>query len=162
MKPPLTLLLSLTFLFWFSGSSVVFADDWQDGGDAFERKDYKTAYKLWLPLAERGKRMAQYFMGLMNEEGLGIPQHYKEAVKWYRLSAKQDGGSRAQYQLGVMYSKGLGVLRDYEEAHMWLNLSASNGDSRGVSDRDKLEKKMSPEQIEKAQEMARNWILTYN
>jgi len=28
---PLTFLLALTFLFLFSGSSVVFADDFQDG-----------------------------------------------------------------------------------------------------------------------------------
>jgi len=51
---PLTFLLSLTFLFLFSGSSVVFADDFQDGVDAYKRKDYKEAYKLWLPLAEQG------------------------------------------------------------------------------------------------------------
>ena len=32
---PLTFLLALTFLFLFSGSSVMFADDLQDGVDAF-------------------------------------------------------------------------------------------------------------------------------
>ena len=36
---PLTFLLALTFLFLFSGSSVVIADDLQDGLDAYERKD---------------------------------------------------------------------------------------------------------------------------
>ena len=51
MKTKLTFLLSLTFLFLFS--SVVFGDDYQDGVDAYKRKDYKTAYKLWLPLAEQ-------------------------------------------------------------------------------------------------------------
>jgi len=49
---PLTLLLALTFLFLFSGS--VFGDDFQDGLDAANRGDFKTAYKLWLPLAEQG------------------------------------------------------------------------------------------------------------
>jgi len=31
MKPKLKFLLSLTFLFLFSGSSVVFSDDFKDG-----------------------------------------------------------------------------------------------------------------------------------
>ena len=43
---PLTFLLALTFLFLFFGS--VFADDFQDGSDAYARKDYKAAYELWL------------------------------------------------------------------------------------------------------------------
>ena len=42
MKPKLTFLLALTFLFLFSGSSVVFANDFQDATDAYTRKDYKT------------------------------------------------------------------------------------------------------------------------
>ena len=53
MNKKLTFLLALTFLFLFSGSSVVFGDDLQDGLDAYERKDYKTAHKLLLPLAEK-------------------------------------------------------------------------------------------------------------
>ena len=32
---PLTFLLALTFMFLFSGSSVVFGDDFQDGLDAY-------------------------------------------------------------------------------------------------------------------------------
>ena len=69
MKPKFTFILSLTFLFLFSGSSVVFGDDYQDGKDAYERKDYKTAYKLWLPLAEQGDAYAQYHLGLRYQNG---------------------------------------------------------------------------------------------
>ena len=77
----LTFLLALTFLFLFSGSSVVFGDDFQDGVDAYKRQDYKTAYKLWLPLAEQGNASAQYNLGLMYEDGQGVPQDHKEAVR---------------------------------------------------------------------------------
>ena len=41
---PLTFLLALTFLFLFSGSSVVVADDYQDADDAYERGDYKKQH----------------------------------------------------------------------------------------------------------------------
>ena len=47
MNKKLTFLLALTFLFLFCGSSVVLADDLQDGKDAYERKDYKEAFRLY-------------------------------------------------------------------------------------------------------------------
>jgi hypothetical protein len=59
MKTKLTFLLSLTFLFLFSGSSVVFGDDLQDGLDAANKRDFKKAYKLLLPLAKHGDAKAQ-------------------------------------------------------------------------------------------------------
>ena len=77
----LTFLLFLTFLFLFSGSSVVFADDFQErikflnkyGLDAYNRKDYKTAYKLFLPLAEQGDALAQFQLGQMYRKGNKLP-----------------------------------------------------------------------------------------
>jgi len=105
----LTFLLSLTFLFLFSGSSVVFADDLQDGRDAYERKDYKTAHKLLLPLAEQGDADAQFNLGLMYQKGQGVPQDNKEAVKWLRLSAEQRN-ERAQDNLVLMHDDSLDYL----------------------------------------------------
>ena len=116
----LTFLLALTFLFLFSGSSVVFADDYQDGLDAYQKQDYKTAHKFWLSLAEQGH-------------------------------------ADAQSNLGVMYYIGQGVPQDYVSAHMWWNICGSSGDKGCVEKRNILEKKMTKQQIEKAQEMARNW-----
>ena len=118
MNKPLTFLLSLTFLFLFSGS--VYVGELQDGLDAYNRKDYK------------------------------------EAVRLFRLPTEQ-GHALAQHNLGFMYVKGTGVLQDYVSAHMWFNLAGSNGNKNSVHNRDIIEKRMSPSQIEKAQEMARNW-----
>ena len=151
----LTFLLALTFLFLFSGSSVVFGDDLQDGLDAYKRVDFKTAYKLFLPLAEQGNAIAQFNLGLMYFHGQGVPIDYKEAVKWYRLSAEQ-GIASAQFNLGLMYFKGQGVPQDYVLAHLWFNLSSSQGITKAIKGRNFLEKKMTPSQIEKAQRMARN------
>ena len=151
---PLTFLLSLTFLFLFSGS--VYGDDLQDGLYAVQRGDFKTAYKLWLPLAEQGNARAQANLGKMYAGGAGVPQDYKEAEKWIRLAAEQ-GYQLAQYNLGLMYEKGKGVSQDYALAHMWFNLSGSNGNKDAIEVRNLLNKKMTPSQLEKAQEMARNW-----
>ena len=123
MKPKLTFLLALTFLFLFSGSSVVLADDLQDANDAYLKKDYKTAFKLWLPLAEKGNANAQNNLGIMHDKGLGVPQDYKEALKWFRLAAEQRH-AHAQTNLGGMYYEGKGVLQDGKEAIKWLKLAA--------------------------------------
>lgn len=66
-------------------------------------------------LAEDGNAEAQYKMGKMYEEGLGLPQDSKEAVKWYLKSAEK-GCAKAQYKLGTMYTLGKGVPRDIMEA----------------------------------------------
>jgi uncharacterized protein len=126
MKTPRTFLLSLTFLFLFGGS--VYGDDFQDGVDAYERKDYKEAFRLWKPLAEQGYVLAQYNLGLMYDNGNGLPQDYKEAVKWYRLSAEQ-GYVRGQLNLGRMYAKGQGVPQDIKEALRLWKLSAEQGNA---------------------------------
>ena len=156
MKNPHTFLLALTFLFLFCGSSVVFADDYHDGIGAFIKKDYETAQKLLIPLAAQGNSNAQVAIGIMFRKGNGVLQDYKEAVKWFRLAAEQ-GDAIGQGQLGASYLFGHGVPQDYVLAHMWFNLSSSNGVKNGTEGRNMAEKKMSKQQIEKAQELARNW-----
>jgi TPR repeat protein len=51
-----------------------------------------------------------------------------EAVKWYRLAAKQ-GCANAQCNLGGSYSLGEGVSIDKVEAVKWYKLAAAQGDS---------------------------------
>ena len=56
-----------------------------------------------------------------------------------------------------MYYIGGGVPQDYVLAHMWFNIAGSNGFEYGIEKRNMVEEKMSPSQIKKAQELARNW-----
>ena len=65
------LLHTITFLFFLSSSSVANADDLQDAKDAFKKKDYATAYKLFLSPAEQGIADAQNYLGLMYYKGQG-------------------------------------------------------------------------------------------
>ena len=53
---------------------------------------------------------------------------YKEAVRLYRLSAKQ-GNAEAQYNLGLMYEKGQVVPKDFKEAFKWSKLAADQGNA---------------------------------
>ena len=92
----------------------------------------------------------------MYDNGQGVPQDDKEALRLYRLSAEQ-GDAKAQLNLGFMYYHGQGVPQDYVLAHMWWSISGSKGNKDAVTNRNVVEKKMTPSQLEKAQELARNW-----
>ena len=120
-------------------------------------QDYKTAVKWYRLAAEQGDAVAQYNLALMYANGAGVLQDYKTAVKWYRLAAEQ-GDAEAQTNLGLMYAMGNGVLLDDIYAHMWWNISASNGDKAAAVNRDIVAKKMTPSQLEKAQDLARKCV----
>ena len=94
------------------------------GVSAFQRQDYATASRVFIPLAERGNAPAQTYLGFLFETGRGVPQNYTEAAMWYRRAAEQ-GDTRAQYSLGLLYDRGFGVPQDIVEASKWLNLSTA-------------------------------------
>ena len=68
-------------------AAPISAQDFQKGLEAAKSGDFETAFKEWTPLAERGESDAQYNLGLMYENGWGVPQDYKEAVRLYTLAA---------------------------------------------------------------------------
>ena len=108
------------------------AADNQKGLDAYLNGDYATAMREWKPLAEQGDVSAQYNLGLLYENGLGVAQDAFEAVKWYRRAAVQ-GDASAQYNLGVIYDEGHDVPQDYAEAAKWYQQAAEQGDTSAQS-----------------------------
>ena len=77
-------------------------------------------------LAEQGDVEAQFNLGLSYDEGQGVTQNYKEAVKWYRRAANQ-GDASAQFNLALMYYEGKGVAQSYKETAKWYRLAAKQG-----------------------------------
>ena len=84
----------------------------------FDRANYKTALKVWVPSAEAGDAEAQVNVGEIYERGLNGEPNYEVAAFWYQKSAKQ-GNSRAQFNLGTLYEQGLGVPKSKMEALNW-------------------------------------------
>ena len=118
--------LTVIIAFLMTLSSPVAAQDFDKGLAAAQAGDFATALQEWMPLAEAGDADAQYNLGVMYNEGDGVLQDYKEAVKWFRLAAEQ-GHANAQYNLGQMYRKGNGVPQNYKEAVKWYRLAAEQG-----------------------------------
>ena len=118
----LTLLLIL--FVWAAGPAM--AGPFEDAMAASTRGDYATAIMLLRPLADRGIAAAQFRLGVMYDNGWGVPQDRVEAVDWYRKAAEQ-GNAVAQHYLGVMYDNGEGVPQDHVQAVDWYRKAADQG-----------------------------------
>jgi len=101
-----------------------------EGKLAYDRGDFAMALRAWRPLAEQGNAGAQHNLGLMYDNGQGVPQDHVAAAKWYRKAAEQ-GDARAQHNLGLMYYNGRGVPQDYAQAMRWFRKAAEQGNVRG-------------------------------
>ena len=122
----------MTALLILAQSMTTNAADFQSGLEAYEQGDFATALREWRPLAEQGDILAQFSLGVMYEEGKGVPENDAEAVKWYRKAAEQ-GLAAAQSSLGFMYSSGEGVPQDYVKAGEWFRRAAEQGDTLAQS-----------------------------
>ena len=115
---------AVVFVLLFTASAV--AQDFEKALNAARAGDYATAWKEWFPLARDGNVTAQYNLGILYENGLGVVRDESTAAMWYRVAAKQ-GHVTAQYNLGVLYEKGRGVQHDDIEAARWYRKAAEQG-----------------------------------
>ena len=100
----------------------------------FEDKDYKNAYQV---CKEEKDYNAQYIIGEMYYNGLGVKEDHAEAMLWFRKAAEQ-GNGQAQFFVGYMYYNGLGVKKDHAEAMLWFRKAAKNGHIRARIYRDMM------------------------
>lgn len=118
-------------------------------------QDDRLALTWYRKAAIQGHAEAQFRVGAMYDTGQGTARNYKAALSWYRKAAQQ-GNTDAQNNLGVMHSTGQGVRKNLVQAHMWFSLAALAGNEVAIRNKEAVEEKMSPRQIELARELARN------
>ena len=104
------------------------AADFEKGVKAYERGKYKAALRQFRALAEEGHAGAQFYLGLMYDEGEGVPENDIQAVFWFRQAAEQ-GDADAQLNLGFMYDNGEGVPENDIQAVFWFRQAAEQGDA---------------------------------
>jgi TPR repeat protein len=90
-------------------------------------------------------------------QGKGVTQNDAEASRLLKLAAAE-GLIDAQWFLGGMYQRGRGLPQDFVLAHMWFNLSASQGDMGAQEMRENIAKRMTPQQIARAQQLAQECL----
>ena len=101
-----------------------------EGVRLYKAKDYSSAAKIFLKLAEKGDAKAQLQIGYQYEHAEGVKANPQEAVKWFRKAADK-GNAAAQSNLGGMYEDGNGVKEDWGEAAKWYRKSAEQGNANG-------------------------------
>ena len=70
----------------------------EDADAALKRRDYATALRFICPLAEQGDASAQYNLGVLYDNGLGVPQDKVRAYMWFTLSASQGRDGAAAFR----------------------------------------------------------------
>ena len=158
MNKPLFLLLIGSLL----GSAPAWTGDgdWGRARTAHERGDYAAELAIVRPLAEQGYAFAQFNLGVLYDNGQGVPQDDAQAIIWYRKAAEQ-GLSQAQVNLAIMYEEGEGVDRDPVQAYVWYALAESQGDGQAPQAKRELAEKMTPAQIAEAEKQVEAFRATH-
>jgi TPR repeat protein len=131
VRTPIVIAL-VVFLTFISLAAPVAAGPLEDAYAAYNRGDYATALRLFRPLAEQGNAEAQFRLGEIYLEGIGVPKDAAEATQWFQRipPLAQKGDARAQTMLGSAYSHGWGVPQNYPEAMKWYRKAADQGDAQ--------------------------------
>ena len=79
-------ILALLATLIFNSLNPLFAQDFDKGLAAFTDGNYATALKEWEPLAEQGRADAQNNLGVMYENGEGVPQDFIIGYMWLNLA----------------------------------------------------------------------------
>jgi TPR repeat protein len=76
--------------------------------------------------AAKGHATDQVFLAILYHKGVGVPQDYAQAVKWYERAAIQ-GNAQAISLLALLYYLGDEIPQDYGKAREWYEQGAALG-----------------------------------
>jgi len=88
------------------------------GNIYYERKNYAEAAKWYTSAAELLSTQAQYKLGWMYENGLGVPKYTKKAAEYYRKAA-ENGNEEANDRLEAL--TGERVVIQYEDEPVMID-----------------------------------------
>ena len=97
----------------------------QESAPSVEKPPETRLAKL-IRQAQAGSAAAQFDLGMIYENGEGIPKNEAQAAEWFKKAAAQ-GNAKAQTILGRKYRDGEGVTQDDMKAVYWLQKSAAKG-----------------------------------
>lgn len=98
----------------------------QEGVAAYDKGDFTTAFKIWLPLAQQSDLAAMRNVALMLRKGEGTARDPKRAL-WFYEEAGSKGFALAQVNAAFMHLEGDGVPKNLEAAAFWFHSAALAG-----------------------------------
>lgn len=94
--------------------------------EALEKNDQETALNYFMAAADDGFPQAQYYVGQIYENGLGVGRDYEKALEFYMAAADEEFAP-ALNQIGYMYFNGYGVDVNFATAAYYQKLAALQG-----------------------------------
>jgi Sel1 repeat/SPOR domain len=99
-------------------------NEFEVGAIAFLDGKLERAIQSWSTAAANGDNLAQYNLGLMNRDGIGLPKNYAGALKWF-ASASKNGNPIASIQMAELFEYGNGVPKNYQMAVVLFHVGAA-------------------------------------
>lgn len=120
---------ALVGLLFSSGACFAGFDE---GQKAYNKGDFKSALRNWMPLAKQGDTEAEKKLAWMYLQGEGVPKSIQESLTWGRKAA-ENGDIVAQNFVGAVLKKlGMDGNRNaFKEAAIWFRKSADQGNVDG-------------------------------
>jgi hypothetical protein len=110
----------LSLLLLLVGVCTTASADYEQGAKAFEDQNYSEAYRHWRVAADNDDHKSQFRLGQLFEQGLGTPQNFIEAHKFYNLAAATgDPEARGARDAVAERMTGEQIARAQDEALAW-------------------------------------------
>ena len=147
-------------------------DRYAIGLNWYRQGNYDIAAKFWKPLAAEGECDAQYAMGLLYFEGLGVGKSYGIAIDLWEKSAEQ-GQAQAQISLGVVYARisipyttldcrrGCGEEKNLVQGYKWFGVAREIGSPHEMNvandSMSRIVPEMTAEEVLKGEDLVQAW-----
>jgi TPR repeat protein len=114
--------------------------------------DYVMAARLFRDSAAQGNRIAAFKLAKMYEAGQGVPQDYKMAFDYYKVSAKSQYVP-ALLALGEAHESGLGTEINLTHAYVAYALAAELNSAVAVQKQRAVVRRLGPLQLDDARKL---------
>ncbi|PJK29024.1 tetratricopeptide repeat protein [Minwuia thermotolerans] len=105
----------------------------EDGGQGRVAENHAEAVRWALIGAEAGIDRGQNLLGELYRDGVGVPQDFATALKYFDLAAQQEF-PLAYYNASVIYRDGVGVEKNTEKGLEYLKRAADMGHAGAMID----------------------------
>ena len=112
-------------------------------------QEYDKAFEIWRRLAEDGSAQAQFDLGVMMHNGLGVAKDPEKSIYWFEKAAAQHHADAENY-LGAIYNTGNGAPQDIEKALHFLKRAMDQGHETARQNYLKLLSEGLPEKFDPA------------
>ena len=99
---------------------------YRQGLKAYQQGNYDEALAIWQPLADSGYAAAQFNIGMLFQNGVGVDKSITTANDWFQKAVDRDFAP-AQLAMGRAYMDGIGVDQNIDRAVNLLISAAEQG-----------------------------------